>query len=132
MASLHVEVRFAMSVRSPSVCLVRPHPLALSGFKKNLCRNCRVIVVSDCSLPTQNVLTDREGEVLQLLKHHLSNKEIGLKLVVSESTVKFHVANIFSKLGIHDRQSVLDFDKSTALPQLGDPAPANAATPRVP
>jgi DNA-binding NarL/FixJ family response regulator len=59
-----------------------------------------------------HTLTQREGEVLQLLKHRFSNKEIGLRLTVSESTVKFHVANIFGKLGIHDRQFVEDLAES--------------------
>jgi DNA-binding NarL/FixJ family response regulator len=69
-----------------------------------------------------HTLTHREGEVLQLLKDRLSNKEIGLKLVLSESTVKFHVAHIFNKLGIHDRQSVLDLAGSTDPAQLSSPS----------
>jgi DNA-binding NarL/FixJ family response regulator len=57
---------------------------------------------------SSGALTHREAEVLELLRHRFSNKEIGLKLVLSESTVKFHLANIFSKLGVRDRQSVRD------------------------
>jgi DNA-binding NarL/FixJ family response regulator len=86
---------------------------------------------SKAGLRNGNGLTDREGEVLELLKNRFSNKEIGLKLVVSESTVKFHVANIFSKLGIHDRQSLLDFVESDDHSRLCSPAHANASTSRV-
>jgi DNA-binding NarL/FixJ family response regulator len=42
-------------------------------------------------------LTMREEQVLQLVKHGLSNKEIGAALQISERTVKFHVSNILRK-----------------------------------
>lgn len=53
-------------------------------------------------------LSPRELEVLALLGRGLSNKEIGSALNVVESTVKVHVTNILSKLGVADRtQAVL-------------------------
>ncbi len=45
-------------------------------------------------------LTDRELEVLRLVTHGLSNKEIGEALLVRERTVEFHVGNILKKLGV--------------------------------
>jgi NarL family two-component system response regulator LiaR len=48
-------------------------------------------------------LTDREREILSLMVEGLSNNAIGDKLVVSQSTVKFHVSNILSKLGVSSR-----------------------------
>jgi two-component system nitrate/nitrite response regulator NarL len=48
-------------------------------------------------------LTARELEVLQLLSEGLSNKEIGSRLGISESTAKFHVNSIVGKLGAHGR-----------------------------
>lgn len=54
--------------------------------------------------PTQtNELTGREREVLQLLARGLSNKDIGAKLFISETTAKFHVGNILRKLGVSRR-----------------------------
>ncbi len=48
-------------------------------------------------------LTSREMEVLELIVRGQSNKEIGGSLKISEATVKSHVNNILSKLGVTDR-----------------------------
>jgi DNA-binding NarL/FixJ family response regulator len=48
-------------------------------------------------------LTAREREVLRLLARGLSNRDIGVKLYISETTAKFHVGNILRKLGVSRR-----------------------------
>lgn len=50
-----------------------------------------------------NELTEREREVLRALVDGLNNKEIAKRLVISLGTVKFHVSNIFQKLGVDSR-----------------------------
>ena len=52
-------------------------------------------------------LTQRELEVLQLAADGLGNREIAGRLVVSEKTVKNHIANIFSKLQVNDRTQAI-------------------------
>jgi two-component system, NarL family, response regulator len=48
-------------------------------------------------------LSDRELEVLRLMATGISNQEIGTALCITERTVKFHINNILSKLGVPDR-----------------------------
>jgi len=52
-------------------------------------------------------LTAREGQVLQLLFRHLTNKEIAHQLNISERTARFHVSNVLGKLGLENRRNLL-------------------------
>ncbi|HET9920951.1 MAG TPA: LuxR C-terminal-related transcriptional regulator [Ktedonobacteraceae bacterium] len=57
--------------------------------------------------PPYETLTEREMEVLRLLARGLRNKEIASRLVVSERTVNFHLANIYQKLNVSGRTEAL-------------------------
>jgi DNA-binding NarL/FixJ family response regulator len=52
-------------------------------------------------------LTEREIEVLRLVAAGKSNREIGQKLFISESTVKGHLHNLFSKLSVLSRTEAI-------------------------
>lgn len=56
--------------------------------------------------PMLEQLTPREIEVMTLMARGLSNREIADQLVLGETTVKTHVARIFTKLGVRDRAQV--------------------------
>ncbi len=55
------------------------------------------------SLEQPDPLTTRETEILRLMASGFSNKEIANSLDVAEGTVKNHVSNILSKMGVRDR-----------------------------
>lgn len=52
-------------------------------------------------------LTGREQEVLELMAQGQENAEIATALVISERTVKFHVGNIYAKLGVTTRTAAV-------------------------
>ena len=57
--------------------------------------------------PDEEGLSTREIEVLELVAHGTSNKEIAKQLWVSETTVKSHMLHIFDKLGVTDRTAAV-------------------------
>lgn len=62
-----------------------------------------LIQVATHTTSTDFGLTSREREVLALMVKGLNNPDMAERLMVSRSTVKFHVSNILSKLGVTTR-----------------------------
>lgn len=64
------------------------------------------------------VLTDRESEVLRLLAEGLGNRDIALKLNISEHTIKFHIHSILGKLGAASRTEAVTRGLRSGLIEL--------------
>jgi len=56
---------------------------------------------------TRATLTDREVQVVELVEQGMRNKEIGVSLGISETTVQVHVKNILAKLRVQDRSGAI-------------------------
>ncbi len=54
-----------------------------------------------------DALTEREREVIKLVRQGLSNKDIAHELSISDSTVRHHLTSIFDKVGVPNRQKLL-------------------------
>ncbi len=61
------------------------------------------------------LLSPREAEILRLLARGWANKEIARDLDLSESTVKFHLKNLYAKLGVSRRAMALTVARNVAL-----------------
>jgi ATP/maltotriose-dependent transcriptional regulator MalT len=60
-------------------------------------------------------ITKRELEILELISHGLSNREIADKLFVSENTVKTHSSRLFDKLSAKRRTQAVQIGKELGL-----------------
>jgi DNA-binding NarL/FixJ family response regulator len=56
-----------------------------------------------------DTLTDRERTMLEAISRGLSTKAISRELWISEKTVKFHLTNIYRKLGVHNRTGAMRY-----------------------
>ena len=77
--------------------LIRPQ------ITKKILRGIEELKNDFASFETPDPLTSRETEILRLMAGGHSNKEIANSLFVAEGTVKNHVSNILSKIGVRDR-----------------------------
>jgi DNA-binding NarL/FixJ family response regulator len=66
-------------------------------------------------------LTEREREVLQQLATGKSNSELAIQLFLGEGTVKTHVSNVLTKLGLRDRLQAVVFAYESGLVEPGHP-----------
>ncbi len=69
----------------------------------------------DDSVPSLEVLTKREKQILDMIAKSMSNKAIALKLKLSVRTVEHHRANLTDKLGIKDTASLVKYALAKGL-----------------
>ncbi|MFT6094301.1 MAG: DNA-binding NarL/FixJ family response regulator [Pseudohongiellaceae bacterium] len=68
-----------------------------------------------------DLLTSREKEILINLALGFNNTEIASRLFISEATVKSHVSNVLSKLGLRDRAQAVIFAYESGIVSVGEP-----------
>ena len=77
-------------------------------------------------------LSRREHEIADLLREHLTNKEIAQRLYLSEQTVKNHVHHILQKTGAPNRSSVVEFCQSQRQGEALNNVPGISGEARIP
>lgn len=95
--------------RDPIADIVVPVGLCIASWVAG--RQVRVHASPAAPVPTisdsaRASLSPREREVVELIAHGRSNKEIATELFISEATVKTHVARVLTKLDLRDRTQV--------------------------
>ena len=91
-------VRAIRAIRSGESVL---HPNIIAKLLK------RVMAVPTEAQKSQELLSERESEILKLVAMGMSNKEIARKLFLSERTIKAHLTNIFNKLNVASRSEAI-------------------------
>lgn len=69
--------------------------------------------------PVTLLLTEHEREILQLLELGLSNKQIAQRIERSEATVKYHLRQVYGKLGVRSRTMALITARRSLLTRSG-------------
>jgi DNA-binding NarL/FixJ family response regulator len=111
------------------------HPIALAtlvreALNKHMAHSPASIagsrVEDNVTMIAHSALTPREFEILRLVAAGATNGEIARKLWVTEQTVKFHVSNIYRKLGVANRTEACHYAHVNGL--VGPRPPLTAAS----
>ncbi|MEO7924232.1 MAG: response regulator transcription factor [Chitinophagaceae bacterium] len=95
--------------------------VAVNNGKKYICEEVKNILAQqelnddENSLPDMNVLSQREIDVVKLIKEGLSSKEIAIRLDISLKTVEVHRYNILKKLNLKNTAALVNFINTQGL-----------------
>ena len=78
----------------------------LKAFPQSKIRNLQSAILQPPA-PMVEPLSERELEVLKLLRSEFNGPEIAQQLIVSLNTLRTHTKNIFNKLGVNNRRSAI-------------------------
>src|SRR6476661_8638699 len=73
-----------------------------------------MVLEENKDIPNVNALTDREIQIINLIKQGLSSKEIATELAISLKTVEVHRHNVLKKLKLKNSASLVNFISNTA------------------
>lgn len=74
-----------------------------------------LMTLIDAELPVESQLSDRELQVLELVADGRTNREVATLLWLSDQTVKFHLANVYRKLGVGSRREAVERARSAGI-----------------
>ncbi|MBM2821285.1 MAG: response regulator transcription factor [Thermoleophilia bacterium] len=82
----------------------------------------RVLLTARISPPPDEMLSEREREILAMVARGMPNKVIALRLGISEKTVKAHLTSVFRTIGVTDRtQAALWAERHRIADRPGSP-----------
>jgi DNA-binding NarL/FixJ family response regulator len=91
-----------------------PQDLAGAGAIGFVRKDCELEAIAgqiagmiDAEFPLESQLTERELEVLRLVAEGRTNRDVARMLWLSDQTVKFHLANVYRKLGVGSRRDAV-------------------------
>ena len=88
---------------------------AWQGVAETLREQCRRLSIDPESFNENQDVSSREREILRLVAAGLSNRDIAQAVHLSEATIKWHLHNLFSKLGVRSRTQAVLKGKSLGL-----------------
>ena len=88
---------------------------AWQGIAEMLREQCRRLAIDPDSLEENQGVSHREREILRLVAAGLSNRDIAEAVHLSEATIKWHLHNLFSRLGVRSRTQAVLKGKSLGL-----------------
>lgn len=88
---------------------------AWQGLAELLREQCRRMAIDPQSFEENQDVSHREREILRLVAAGLSNRDVAQAVHLSEATIKWHLHNLFSKLGVRSRTQAVLKGKSLGL-----------------